>query len=163
MKIYYQEHCTQKKTVAAMSPGSCPGRGAVTLTPDPNGAKVFNITRRAQRGSNKVPKFKRIGVRPLSQGAVKMTANCAGGRDTGPEDCPSPFWMGLGIQGVFYVGLLTTIGSCYCGGPTTFVLAPPRATVARTPAETNTRVSPVRPHDLMRSPNRQCLFLVGSI
>ena len=94
MKIYYQEHCTQKKTVAAMSPGSCPGRGAVTLTPDPNGAKVFNITRRAQRGSNKVPKFKRIGVRPLSQGAVKMTANCAGGARHWPRGLSQSFLDG---------------------------------------------------------------------
>ena len=44
MTLYSKEGCDCKDL--SMSPGSCFGRGPVTLTPLPNGIKVFCITRR---------------------------------------------------------------------------------------------------------------------
>ena len=53
MTRYYQEHCTEKKTVAVKTlqyalVSSRSGRGAVTLTPAPIGAKMFYIARRTR-------------------------------------------------------------------------------------------------------------------
>ena len=44
--LYLREDCGHEDP--SMSPGSCSGREAGTLTPAPNGAKVFYVARRTR-------------------------------------------------------------------------------------------------------------------
>ena len=91
---YSKEDCGHDHDDPSMSPGSRSGRGAMTLTPAPNGAKKFYIAHSASESdaspkrwraglswpeetysffrkeeSNTVPKLQRTGVRPLCQRA----------------------------------------------------------------------------------------------
>ena len=80
--MYSKEDCGRNDP--SMSPGSRSGRGAMTLTPAPNGAEAFNIANRTSeswqrkmfflpRGDlNTVPKLGRTGVRPLGQAAYAL-------------------------------------------------------------------------------------------
>ena len=109
---YLREDCGHNDP--SMSPSSRSGRGAMTLTPAPNGAEAILPVRSARADEDKTVSSSARGTRtqclsskelafdPSAKRLLKMTDSCARGRAAGPRGCPSPFWMSPGVQGVVY-------------------------------------------------------------